>query len=333
MVARNRMKAIVFTLLAAALAAAPPPQDVPSATISSSQLRAELYLPDPERGYYRGTRFDWSGVIPSLEYKGHQYFGKWFDKYDPKLHDAIMGPVEEFRTDEAGLGYAEAKAGGTFIRIGVGVVRKPEEPAYQAFRTYDIVDPGKWTVKKGADWIQFTQVLKDDTGYAYVYSKKVHLVKGKPEMTLEHSLRNTGSKTIRTAQYDHNFFVIDGQTTGPDVVVEFPFTPKPDRDLKGLARIEKNDLMYSQPLEKGQSVFAEMSGFGSTASDYDLRIENRKSGAGVRIRGDRPLAKVVFWSIRTTACPEPYIQLEAAPGKEVKWKYTYDFYTLPTGAK
>jgi hypothetical protein len=29
---------------------------------------------------------------------------EWFERYDPKLHDAITGPVEEFLTDGAGLG-------------------------------------------------------------------------------------------------------------------------------------------------------------------------------------------------------------------------------------
>src|SRR3954468_2801637 len=89
--------------------------EAPEAEISNGALRAKLYLPDAENGYYRATRFDWSGVISSLEYKGHNYFGKWFEKYDPKIHDAIMGPVEEFRTNGSGLGYEEAKAGETFI--------------------------------------------------------------------------------------------------------------------------------------------------------------------------------------------------------------------------
>ena len=76
--------------------------------------------------------------------------GKWFEKYDPKLHDAIMGPVERSsRSEDGGLGYAEAKPGETFIRIGVGVVRRPDQSDYQAFRTYDIVDSGKWTVRAG----------------------------------------------------------------------------------------------------------------------------------------------------------------------------------------
>ena len=56
-----------------------------SATIDNGKVRAKLYLPDAKDGYYRGTRFDWSGVIASLEAAGHSYFGVWFAKYDPKL--------------------------------------------------------------------------------------------------------------------------------------------------------------------------------------------------------------------------------------------------------
>ena len=51
-------------------------------------------------------------------------------------------------------GYGEAKAGGTFLKIGVGVSRKPVEPKFQQFHTYEIVDPGKWIVKKHADSVE-----------------------------------------------------------------------------------------------------------------------------------------------------------------------------------
>jgi hypothetical protein len=133
--------------------------DFPSAEISNGLITAKLYLPDPVNGYYRGTRFDWSGNMPSLKTKNHEYFGQWFEKHDPKTHDAIMGPAEEFKTNNAGLGYDEAAAGGTFIRIGVGVVRKPEEKGYQNFKTYEILDPGKWLVKAEKNRIRFTHIL------------------------------------------------------------------------------------------------------------------------------------------------------------------------------
>lgn len=94
-----------------------PLDDFPSAKITNGLITAQLHLPDADKGYYRGTRFDWSGVMPSLEYKGHQYFGLWNPApYDPKLHDAITGPVEEFTA----VGMEEAPIGGEFVKVGIG---------------------------------------------------------------------------------------------------------------------------------------------------------------------------------------------------------------------
>ena len=315
---------ILACLLSVLMSAA----EFPEAAISNGTLRAKLYLPDPERGYYRGTRFDWSGVIASLEYQGHNYFGQWFERYDPKIHDAISGPVEEFRTGSSGLGYDEAKAGGAFLRIGVGVVRKPEEPAYRPFNTYEIVDPGKWKVKKGRDRVEFVHELTDGSGYSYIYRKVVRLEKGKPEMVLEHTLKNTGRKTIETAQYNHNFFVIDGEPSGPEFSVKFPFELRADRDLKNIAQAKGREIVYLKEIEKGQSIITGLEGFSQSASDYDITIENRKAGAGVRITGDQPISKLLFWSIRSTLCPEPYIQMKIEPGGESSWRITYRFYTL-----
>ena len=62
--------------------------------------------------------------------------------------------------------------------------------------------------------------------------------------------------------------------------------------------------------------------------DYDIRVENRKAGTGVRMTGDRPLARLVFWSIRTTACPEPYVKMRIEPGQEQAWTLRYELYEL-----
>jgi len=311
--------ALTMTVLAA---------DPPQAEISNGVVRAKLYLPDPQQGYYRATRFDWSGQVASLEYKGHNYFGQWFEKYDPKIHDAIMGPVEEFLTNGAGLGYADAKPGENFVKIGVGAIRKPDEPRFRQFSTYDIANSGKWTVRKGRDYVEFTQTLPDTSGYAYVYKKTLRLTKNKPELVLEHRLKNTGKKTIESSVYEHNFYMIDGLPTGPDVVVKFPFDVRATASLGGLAETRGMELVYLKELQRGQTVQSNLVGYGDTAKDYDIRVENRKAGAGVRQTGDRPIERINYWSIRSTACPEAYVHMKIEPGKDFTWRIAYEFYTL-----
>lgn len=307
-----------LALVSLVAAQAAPPQ----ATISSGRTRAQLYLPDAQAGYYRGTRFDWSGVIASLEWNRHSYFGQWFPRYDPKLHDAITGPVEEFSS----LGYEEAKPGERFVRIGVGAVRKPAEAEYRRFSTYEIVDPGTWTVRRSGDRVELLHTLRDTGGYAYEYRKIVRLEDD--ALVLEHRLKNTGRKAIAASVYNHNFFMLDNQPTGPDFVLRFPFEIRAVAPLANAAETRGRDFVWLKELQTGQTVQTQLTGFGPTAKDHQFRLENRKTGAGVRQTSDRPITRFNLWSIRSNISPEAYIDLSIAPGQASSWRITSEFYEV-----
>ena len=71
-----------------------PHSDHPKQMLSNGKLDVLVFLPDKNNGYYRSTRFDWSGVVPCVSLNGHRFFGEWFADYDPLKNDAITGPVE-----------------------------------------------------------------------------------------------------------------------------------------------------------------------------------------------------------------------------------------------
>ncbi|MEJ5366852.1 MAG: hypothetical protein WHT08_00950 [Bryobacteraceae bacterium] len=310
----------------AAQAQIPPPQVL----LRNRSATARVYLPDPQRGYYRGTRFDWSGQVFSLRTVRHEYFGQWYDVEDPLRHDSIMGPVEEFRTGGAALGYAEAPPGGEFVRIGVGILRKPDDGPFENFRTYEIVDAGQWRIRRARAWVEFVHTIRPANGYAYEYRKKVRLVRQKPQLVIEHTLKNTGTKAIETDQYNHNFFVIDGLPAGPGVRVVFPFALQEVRKFSAdFVENRENTIEIVKEIPEGASAIGEFRGFSASPADYDIRVEHRAAGAGVRIRGSLPLSRLVFWCMRRTFCPEPYVHLSVPPGKQVSWRLTYDFYDLP----
>lgn len=152
---------------------------------------------------------------------------------------------------------------------------------------------------------------------------------------LEHSLKNTGRKTIETTVYDHNFYMIDNQPTSPDVSVTVPFTLQTTGAPRGMGtmfELRSHQVNYLRELNKGESTHCYLTGFGDTGKGYDIRIENRKTGAGVRITSDQPIVQLAFWSIPTVVCPEPYIKIKAEPGKEFTWKIMYDYYVQPASA-
>ncbi|HTL54623.1 MAG TPA: hypothetical protein VL361_03050 [Candidatus Limnocylindrales bacterium] len=318
----------------------------PAAQITNSSVRLRVYLPDAKTGFYRGTRFDWAGVIGSAEYAGHDYFPQWFQRADAKVRDfiyegpdivagpctAITGPAEEFVTDGKGLGFDEAKPGGTFIKIGVGVLRKPDDAKYDMFRVYEMVDGGRWAVRRDSDAIELRQELSDpSSGYAYDYRKTVSVTKDKPRLVLDHSLRNTGRRAIHSSVYNHNFLYLDRQPPSPDISITVPFmiqaSPPPDPHL---AEVRGNQIVFRNTLTGEDRVYFAIAGFGADPKDYDIRIENRKAGAGLRITADRPLSRAALWSIRAPLSVEPFIDMKIDPGAEFTWRINYDFYTLPT---
>ena len=280
-------------------------EQYPSAVISNDAVEMKIFLPDPENGLYRATRFDWSGVIGSTKYKGHEYFGYWKKTHDPMVHEDLTGPVEGFI--EPGLGYAEAKPGKGFIRIGVGVIEKEDETEYQWNKTYKIIDHGKWQVDKGSDWIKFVHEIDSDFGYGYVYQKTIRLKND--GFSIEHSLQNKGEKTIETDQFNHNFFMIDGEQSGPAFNVSFPYTISTEHDLKGYVEITDKDLNFIRALN----------------NDHVYMVLS-KSGAGVTFTVDKPLHKMVFWACETTLSPENFIWISVAPGEQQTWISDYTLF-------
>jgi hypothetical protein len=302
-------------------------------------------LPDADTGFYCGTRFDWSGVIGSLRFAGHEYYPQWFQRTDPRVHDfiydgadivagsctAITGPAEEFVANGKGLGFDEAKAGGTFIKIGVGVLRRPDDRPYDPYRLYPIQDGGKWTVTRRPDALEFRQVLADPaTGHAYDYRKTVSVVGDQPRLVLDHSLRNTGQRVIQTSVYNHNFLYLDRQPPGPECSLTFPFRLRTTASADSrLAEVRDNRIGFVQTLTGEDRVYVNLEGFGPEAKDYDIRIENRRAGAGLRITADRPLARLALWAIRAPLSIEPFIAMRVEPGAEFTWRIQYEHYTLP----
>lgn len=293
----------------------------PSTAISNNEVQMNIYLPDPEKGLYRATRFDWSGVIGSVQYKGHEYFGYWKKTHDPLVHEDLTGPVEGFI--DPGLGYADAEPGGSFIRIGVGILEKEDETKYDWMKTYKILDHGKWKIDQGEDWLAFTHEIKSDIGYGYIYKKIIKLKNN--GFIIDHKLRNTGAKTIETDQFNHNFFMIDNEQSGPSFTVSFPYAISTTDDLKGYLQIKDKELHFIKKIENS-SVFMELNGYSEEVADHQVTVINNKSGAGVIFTVDKPLSRMVFWACETTLCPENFIQISVEPGEEESWTSDYTLF-------
>lgn len=320
-------------------------QAVPEVWLRAGGLRARIALPDAQRGFYRTTRFDWSGIVTSLQYRHHEFITPWYQEVDPALTDfqfrdgkvivgpccAMVGMPEEFLSlpDKSTFGWSEAPVGGTFVKIGVGVLRKPDAQPYDHFRAYPLVDGGRWTVRRTGSRISFTQTVNDPgSGYGYVYTKTIRLASERAEMTIAHTLRNTGRKPIVGEVYDHNFTLWDGARPDPGYQVLFPFRASTPAAAEAQPlQLDGSRARFHRALGEQDRVRIVPQGFGPTPADYDFRIENSKLRLGLRIRADQPLAHFTLWAIQPVFAVEPFISLDIAPGQEKQWTLRYDAYT------
>jgi hypothetical protein len=300
-----------------------PHMDHPYARISNGDVDAVIFLPDPLRGYYRSSRFDWSGVVACAAYRSHRFWGEWFHTYDPTGNDSITGPVEEFRSFDGGLGYANAAQGGLFVKIGVGVLRRDMNGSYEFGHRYPLVNGGHWHMHVKQRSISFEQRLKSPTGISYQYLKVIKLDRHGAVLTLQHTLKNLGKIPIVTDVYDHDFFMLDGQPTGPGMEVSFRFAPHPDTPLEPAASVEDKRIVYRQELVSGQTAAAYLTGYSANTSDYAIRVEDQKRHFGIEQTGDAPIAKLYLWSVRSTISPEAYIHLDIKPGRTAHWTIHY----------
>jgi hypothetical protein len=153
-------------------------------------------------------------------------------------------------------------------------------------------------------------------------------------MVLDHGLRNTGKRVIETSVYNHNFLYLDRQPPSPDFSLTVPFKIRTSQPpASSLAEVRENRIAFSKTLTGEERVYLDIQGFGADPKDYDIRIENRRVGAGVRITGNRPLARVALWAIRAPLSIEPFIQMTIEPGAEFTWRITYEYYTIPKDGK
>lgn len=290
-------------------------------TIKNDTLKITLHAPDGEKGYYRGTRFDWAGVFSSIEYKGCNYAEEWFEGYSPVRHDAVCGPAEEFGP----IGFDDVAPGKPFLKIGVGMLEKMEGE-YDRFKLHNIVDPGRRTLEVTENSIIQGHMLESEQGYAYEYLKTIEIT-GSDSFRIGHKLTNKGSKTLKSDVYNHNFFTLGLLQTGASRQLDFPFKPEGDWRAEYLeVGFTQTGIRFARTLQKGESVYTgniHEQGCVMTGSPNAFVLKETQTGLGVSAECSLPMTKAVFWAYHLIACVEPYIDFCIAPEESFSFDIKY----------
>ena len=301
----------------------------PHAVLDGYDTRLAVLLPDPLRGYYRGPRFDGAGTVAWARGRGHTFFGSWRDPpHKPRANDDAAGTAGEFGmgplTDNPPpIGYADARPGEAFLKIGVGRLQKIAEPAYSFGGLYRITRPATWDIREEPGALTFTQEEGPVRGHAFRYLKTVRVSSDTSSFTVGHLLQNTGEHPIAQTHYCHNFLRIDEAPLGRAYSVEFPFEPRFSQHTADILARQGHTVSFLRDPGPEEGYFALITGYGQDPQHNSLTVHGEK--ASLRITGSLPICRLQIFGTGRTICPEPFVSLSVAPGQAVEWKIRYDF--------
>lgn len=252
-----------------------------------------------------GPRFDRTGAVTSLIFKGVEYL-------------ASIGLADEFGLDGVGvLGFAEAGGeGGSFLKIGVGELSRYAENNYVFWVGYPVRTLFPVEVEEGAEGRSLTLTQKSPQlhGYAYRYSKSYTLV-APATLVVSYRLENTGEETFTVSHYNHNWLRFDDAEPDADYRVQTAF-PRLGELTAGLVNTDE-----------GLGLTADAKG-AYWAFDGKIAPEAnwmwvRRGELAMEIAGDFEASRFALWVGEGGFCPEVFGLHTVEPGQVAQWQRTY----------
>jgi hypothetical protein len=262
-----------------------------------------------------GPRFDATGMVSEVTLNGCTYLGP-------------HGLIDEFGIDGVGLlGFREAGPGGSFIKIGVGELIRPDEKEYMFWQPYAVRRRFPTRVERGPNSVSLYQ--RGSLGrYGYDYVKKYTVLPTSGLLVIEYSLRNTGKLPFSYNQYNHNWLSFSGRGPGSSCFIQTRFglsdkaapewlnipTPREQE-----VRLSFTDLVG----RKGGAVFE--SPRGAPAAQNTLTAACQALGQQIEIGGDFSVSKFALYAETGAFCPEVYKQSTLERGEVQTWRRYYRF--------
>lgn len=284
--------------------------------LNSDRLRVEIAEPGK---HYTGNRFDWTGFITQVTLDGRHTFCQ-SESPDPAKGTGGRGLCNEFGI-ETPIGFDEAGPGGLFPKLGVGLLARPDDKPYSFGQPYAITPfPLETTLAPQA--VLFVSEPMPCGGYAARLTKEIAVVENR--LILSYRLENTGSKTIATDEYTHNFVAIDNHPIGPEYTLTTAFPLADGAATSPGIEIAGNQVCWPETVAPGKGFYHQNRNIPADAtSRWELR--HNPSGIAISETADFPLFRFALWGLAHTVSPEMFCRISLPPGKTTSWKRTYQF--------
>lgn len=283
----------------------------------------EIHFDFPQENY-QFSRFDWTGKITSVIYKGinvatNEKLDKQNNNFDGK------GFYNEFGI-ETPVGFEGIKKAEWFHKIGVGILKKDDEP-YFFNKKYEF-QPAKFEVTTSSNKINIDCKSINLNGYSYHLIKEIVLLDS--GFKINYLIENTGSKTIVTDEYCHNFIAFNNELIGSDYILKFPFllnTKLFDTIVNPNKNIEINQHDFSfKNSNQEEFFFSNLSGGKNVTATWELI--NNKTKIGLRETGNFETSKINLWGSKHVISPELFFKINLKKGETINWSRTYQLFEI-----
>jgi hypothetical protein len=287
--------------------------------------RLELQIDEPGQ-VYKMSRFDYTGKISQVILDSSYSFCSQeilngFDK-----EKSGRGLYNEFGISDP-VGFDDCKPGEQFLKIGVGLLTRPDDKPYDFMRLYEI-SPCRNDFIAEESWVKFSANPLNCRGYEVKYTKLIKL--NNNSFTIQYEIQNTGSKIINTSEYCHNFIAINRSFLDENYTLKFPF--KIDRSAMDEIVNPEDVIAFKDKRMIFRNNVTEEFFFSHLEYENGLlgmwEITNDKHGVGVRETTDFVPSKINIWGWKHVVSPELFCKISIEPGQTMTWQRKFEFYYL-----
>ena len=279
---------------------------------------------DLPREGYDFSRFDWTGKITQIRFKGVPVTTLEQKNAVNPTHFG-MGLYNEFGIETA-LGFEEVQPGDYFHKIGIGALKKQNTP-YLFSDPYDI-RPARFEMELQTDKIKVQCSSENLNGYAYLLTREFILEGNR--LLINYELHNSGNKPIHTEEYVHNFMGVNNEPIAKGYDLRFPFILKEETfeqlvNPESMMAFDNNKVNFHQST-KDQFFVSHLNGKTKVPAQWELLHLN--SNIGIRETGDFETGKVNLWGCQHVVSPELFHSISVNPGSSSDWSRTYQFFHI-----
>ena len=293
--------------------------------ITLENKNLQIFIDFPKENY-TGSRFDWSTKIIQINYRGIPLLASELDQQTLEQDKSFgRGLYNEFGSSLP-LGFDSAQIGDRFHKIAIGTLEK-KAPIYSNQKQIE-VNPVEFKFDHNPKQFNCLVTAQTINGYSYSLQKSIQMQEN--SFSIHYTLTNTGSKVIKTNEYNHNFLCFKGSPINSYYKLTIPSDLRL-LELTELVNKEKvisikdNVIQFTKKPSEAIFISTELK---DRYVDAFWKLENNALNIGMSETGDFKNRQFHLWGCAHVISPELFIDIEINPSETKEWTRTYSFYEL-----